>query len=99
MHSHILPAFDDGAKTVDDSLELIGHLRKQGVKNICLTPHFYTNELSYDDYLVEREEAFRAFASTIPICPASPTATRRISSRSFRMARAFPKRRCGGFIS
>ncbi len=38
MHSHILPAFDDGAKTVDDSLELIDHLRKQGVKNICLTP-------------------------------------------------------------
>ena len=66
MHSHILPAFDDGAKTVDDSLELIGHLRKQGVKNICLTPHFYTNELSYDDYLVEREEAFRAFAPHIP---------------------------------
>ncbi|MEE1106147.1 MAG: CpsB/CapC family capsule biosynthesis tyrosine phosphatase, partial [Ruminococcus sp.] len=65
MHSHILPAFDDGAKTVDDSLELIGHLRKQGVKNICLTPHFYTNELSYDDYLVEREEAFRAFAPHI----------------------------------
>jgi len=66
MHSHILPAFDDGAKTVDDSLVLIDHLRKQGVRNICLTPHFYTNELSYDDYLVKREKAFRAFAPHIP---------------------------------
>lgn len=66
MHSHILPAFDDGAKTVEDSLELIDHLRQQGVRNICLTPHFYTNELSYKDYLVKREKAFRAFEPHIP---------------------------------
>ena len=40
MHSHILPAFDDGAKTVEDSLALIDCLKRQGVRNICLTPHF-----------------------------------------------------------
>ena len=43
MHSHILPDFDDGAKDVDESLLLINELRKQGVRNICLTPHLYTN--------------------------------------------------------
>ena len=41
VHTHILPAFDDGAKTIEDSLELIACLKKQGICNICLTPHFY----------------------------------------------------------
>lgn len=66
MHTHILPEFDDGAKTVDDSLLLIDQLRRQGVRNICLTPHFYTNELSYDDYLKQRREAYERFAPHIP---------------------------------
>lgn len=66
MHSHILPAFDDGAKTVEDSLGLIDALRRQGVRNICLTPHFYSNELSYDDYLVKRQRAFEKFVPYIP---------------------------------
>lgn len=66
MHSHILPGFDDGAKTVEDSLTLIESLKKQGVTNICLTPHFYTNEMSLEDYLAERQEAFDAFVPYIP---------------------------------
>lgn len=37
MHSHILPDFDDGAESVEDSLALIDSLVKQGVTNICLT--------------------------------------------------------------
>ncbi len=66
MHSHILPAFDDGAKTVKDSLELIDCLKKQGVDKICLTPHFYTNELSLEDFLKTRQEAFDKFKPYIP---------------------------------
>ena len=66
MHSHILPDFDDGAKTVEVSLQLIKELRKQGVKNICLTPHFYTNEMSYTDYLEKRNRAFEKFIPHIP---------------------------------
>ena len=66
MHSHILPDFDDGAKNVEVALELIEHLKKQGVRNICLTPHFYTNEMSLEDYLKERQEKFEAFLPHIP---------------------------------
>ena len=51
MHSHILPGIDDGAKTVEDSLELLSCLKNQGVTNVCLTPHFYTNEISLEDLL------------------------------------------------
>ena len=66
MHSHILPAFDDGAKTVEDSLALIDCLKKQGVRNICLTPHFYTHEMSVEDFLFSRQEAFERFKPEIP---------------------------------
>ena len=66
MHSHILPAFDDGAKTVEDSLALIACLKKQGISNICLTPHFYTNEISIEDFIFSRQEAFERFRPYIP---------------------------------
>lgn len=65
MHSHILPGFDDGAKTVEDSLKMIECLQKQGISNICLTPHFYTNERSLEDFIAKREEAFQKFAPHI----------------------------------
>ena len=58
MHSHILPEFDDGAKSVQEALDLISVLKKQGVNNICLTPHFYTHEMSLEDFVKSRNEAF-----------------------------------------
>lgn len=66
MHTHILPGFDDGSKSVKESLELIDCLKKQGITNICLTPHFYTNEMSVEDYLNKRNEAFERFKPDIP---------------------------------
>ena len=66
MHTHILPAFDDGAKTVEDSISLIESLKKQGVYNICLTPHFYTNERSLERFLEKRARAFERFKPFIP---------------------------------
>ena len=66
MHTHILPAFDDGAKTVEDSLALIEGLKKQGVSHICLTPHFYTHEMSVEDYVAKRQEAFEVLRPQLP---------------------------------
>lgn len=66
MHSHILPEFDDGARSVEESLRLIDCLRKQGITNICLTPHFYTNEQSLEDFVEKRKEAFEKFKPFIP---------------------------------
>ncbi len=66
MHSHILPAIDDGAKTVEDALSLIESLKSQGVTNICLTPHFYTNEISLEKFLSRRQRKFEQFKPYIP---------------------------------
>lgn len=47
LHSHFIPGIDDGAKTIDESLELIGEMEKLGYTKVITTPHvmsdFYRN--------------------------------------------------------
>lgn len=66
MHSHILPGIDDGSKNVNMSLKLINLLLKQGVKNICLTPHFYSNQESIEGFIEKRDEAFEVLRPYLP---------------------------------
>jgi tyrosine-protein phosphatase YwqE len=39
IHSHLIPGIDDGAKTVEDSLNLVNELKKIGFKQFITTPH------------------------------------------------------------
>ena len=39
MHSHLIPGIDDGAKTIEDSIALIGAIKEMGYKTIITTPH------------------------------------------------------------
>ena len=66
MHSHILPEMDDGSKSLEMSLEIIDKLRAQNVKNICLTPHYYTNEESMHKFLERREESLAKLKPVLP---------------------------------
>mgnify|MGYP000616229161 FL=1 len=34
IHSHLLPGIDDGAKNLDNSIELISKMASYGIKNI-----------------------------------------------------------------
>ncbi len=47
MHNHVLPGIDDGAKTVEDSLEMLDKFKALGFTSINATPHtmsdFYPN--------------------------------------------------------
>jgi protein-tyrosine phosphatase len=47
MHSHVLPGLDDGAETVEHSLDLLRALRALGYRKLIMTPHimgdFYKN--------------------------------------------------------
>ena len=40
LHTHILPATDDGPTTVEESLAALSLLAREGVTDIVLTPHF-----------------------------------------------------------
>ena len=48
IHNHILPGIDDGAKTVEDSMELIRGFESIGINKFIATPHimhnFYDND-------------------------------------------------------
>lgn len=39
IHSHLLPGIDDGAKDINNSLELIEIMNSYGIKNFITTPH------------------------------------------------------------
>lgn len=39
FHNHLLPGIDDGAKSIEESLELIRKFREFGVKKFIATPH------------------------------------------------------------
>jgi len=39
IHSHILPAIDDGSKSFEESLDLLKRMYSYGIKKVVLTPH------------------------------------------------------------
>lgn len=43
IHSHILPGIDDGARTIDESIDVVQELASQGVTGIVATPHYITD--------------------------------------------------------
>lgn len=65
IHSHLIAGIDDGAKTVEESLELLRGLYELGYRKVVTTPHimsdFYTNNratiLSGLEHLREASEA------------------------------------------
>ena len=57
FHAHILPGVDDGSKNVDESREMLGRMRAQGIRQVVATPHFYANDESLDHFLDRRAAA------------------------------------------
>lgn len=70
-HCHIIPGIDDGAKDIETSLAMIKHLQEQGAKKIILTPHYYSDTISLDDFLRQRDKAFNELYKALP--SGSPT--------------------------
>ena len=59
FHSHILPAMDDGSKSVQISLQMLESLKLQGIKRVVATPHFYANDDSVESFLERRRISFQ----------------------------------------
>jgi tyrosine-protein phosphatase YwqE len=43
FHSHLIPDIDDGVKTVDESIDILTELSKQGVEKVITTPHIISD--------------------------------------------------------
>lgn len=65
-HCHILPAIDDGAQDMETSLKMIERLQQQGVSTVVLTPHYYSDTISLEDFLQKRGQAFEALQRALP---------------------------------
>ena len=58
IHSHILPAVDDGAKDIKESLELLKMMKADGITHVMATPHFYPQDTDLDEFLSTVTAAF-----------------------------------------
>lgn len=51
IHSHILPAIDDGAKTPEESLRILEMMKEQGISDVIATPHFLPGKENLGGFL------------------------------------------------
>jgi protein-tyrosine phosphatase len=49
LHCHILPGLDDGAKTLEEALEMARIAENDGIKTIVATPHFFRGDVFAGD--------------------------------------------------
>lgn len=54
IHSHILPAMDDGCKNAEESVEVLKQAWDQGIQSMIATPHYYFNKETPDAFLARR---------------------------------------------
>ena len=65
FHSHILPAMDDGSKSVEESLELLHLLKNQGVETVVASSHYYPEIEAVEEFLSRRKKSFNSLSSVL----------------------------------
>jgi protein-tyrosine phosphatase len=68
LHSHLLPAVDDGSRTVEQSVGVLRQMAARGITDVCLTPHLRANE-TVDAPPVRHDQAFAALRAQAPDLP------------------------------
>ena len=62
IHNHILPGVDDGARSIDDAVEMAALAAQCGIKKIIATPHYQYGVSTSAETL---ENAFYALCSAL----------------------------------
>lgn len=65
IHSHILPAVDDGAQTMQQALELLKLSVSENINQIIATPHFYAERHNFEKQTALVHSAFEAVQTEI----------------------------------
>ncbi len=63
LHTHILPAMDDGSRDVEETLQMLSAEKKAGVNCIAFTPHFYPHREDPERFLRRRARCLEALES------------------------------------
>ena len=53
IHCHLLHGVDDGADTIEESVEMLKLAREQGIRAMILTPHYRHGMFGYPREVVE----------------------------------------------
>lgn len=59
LHCHILPGLDDGAKDLEEALEMARIAQKDGIEKIVATPHLFREDYRYEDFGKVRDKLER----------------------------------------
>ncbi len=68
LHSHLLPAVDDGSRSVEQSVGVLREMARRGVTDICLTPHIRASKADVSPP-AEHDRAFEALIASAPAVP------------------------------
>jgi protein-tyrosine phosphatase len=68
LHSHLLPAVDDGSRSVAQSVKVMNEQVSRGVTDICLTPHVRAGDLARTPP-ESHETAYAALRTAAPPLP------------------------------
>jgi protein-tyrosine phosphatase len=66
LHSHLLPAVDDGSRTVEQSVRVLERFALEGITTVCLTPHLLASQAVHGPPALHN----RAFAALRAAAPA-----------------------------
>ena len=68
IHTHILPAIDDGADSVEDALEMLQLFVADGVTHVVATPHVYPRRFDNDSSVISTAfYSFQALAEPLEL--------------------------------
>lgn len=59
IHSHLLPDFDDGARTLEETAEMLKLAAADGIEQMITTPHMH----AYPTFTKTRQQVHEAYAS------------------------------------
>ena len=58
LHSHILPGLDDGAQTLEESIEMARMAEKDGIEKIVATPHLFRGDFIREGFEIIENKRF-----------------------------------------
>jgi protein-tyrosine phosphatase len=68
LHCHLLPAVDDGSRSVDQSVKVLEEMARQGITDVCLTPHLPAGRTESGPPAAH-QRAFEALRAQAPAAP------------------------------
>jgi protein-tyrosine phosphatase len=72
IHSHLLPAVDDGSQSISQSVEVLTRFAEQGIERLVCTPHLKASQIAS----VPHEAYAERFAHLLAAAPARPALAR-----------------------